>query len=229
MQTPQLGIAESPRFLPPPRHLHVRAQPRGLQVRVLGPMLVSIGRLRLESLGGPKAGAYQAMGLFGFLFDRGPQGVAKDEVIEVIWPELELRGADTAFHRTVLGLRSVLSGTGYDAAVNFRNGRYFLSPGVIGWTDTWELERTIEASARTPVPEQRIRLLEQARTINFADYMDDCPYFGSSAFVEPRRRVWRTVRREVLRTLSELYRAADHDALSTLRRAEADAVASVGL
>ena len=55
-----------------------------------------------------KAGNRQAQALFAFLFDRGPRGVLKDEVIEVLWPEVSLTQADLAFHRTLGGLRRVL-------------------------------------------------------------------------------------------------------------------------
>ncbi|HSI99713.1 MAG TPA: hypothetical protein VLA59_04950 [Patescibacteria group bacterium] len=196
-----------------------------MRVHALGPLRVGLGRLPLHSLGGAKAGANQALALFAFLFDRGPQGVDKDEAVETIWPDASLTMADTAFHRTLLGLRGSLRSGGFgDAAVEFRNGRYVLASGLVSWADTWELERLINASAATSDPQARIELLEQCRQLNQADYMDDCPFFGTSVYVEGRRSMLRAVRQAVLTELAGLYRAAGHLALGAIRSAEADAV-----
>ena len=71
-------------------------------------------------------------------------------------------------------------------------------------------------------------MLEECRRLNTADYMDDCPFFGTSAFAEPRRVMLREVRQAVLVELSELYAAAGHRALAAIRRAEARMVSSDG-
>jgi two-component SAPR family response regulator len=195
-----------------------------VRVHAIGPLRVHFGRLPIESLGGPKAGTNQALGLFAFLFDRGAQGVEKDEAIEVIWPEASLTVADTAFHRTLLGLRGSLRAGGFGDAIDFRNGRYVLASGLISWSDTWELEGLIDASASTTDLRARIELLEACRQLNRADYMDDCPFFGTSVYVDARRSLLRAVRQAVLVELAELYTASRHHALGTIRRAEADGV-----
>ncbi len=193
-------------------------------MHAIGPLRVSFGRMPIQSLGGPKAGANQALALFAFLFDRGVRGVEKDEALEVIWPEASLTIADTAFHRTLLGLRGSLAGGGFGDAIEFRNGRYVLASGLVSWSDTWELERMIDASATTTDTRARIELLEACRQLNQSDYMDDCPFFGTSVYVEPRRSMLRAVRHAVLVELTELYASSGHHALGTIRRAEADAV-----
>jgi two-component SAPR family response regulator len=220
----QLGVIATPPVLSIREHPAADARPRGVRVRSLGPLVVSLGRLPLHSLGGPKAGANQARGLFAFLYDRGQEGVEKDEAIELIWPDLDLTFADTAFHRTLLGLRGTLAGGGFGDAIEFRHGRYVLASGLISWSDTWELEHKIDASATTTDPRARIELLEACRQLNRADYMDDCPFFGDSVFVEKRRAMLRAVRLAVLVELSELYAAAGHRALGAIRAAEADVV-----
>ena len=199
-------------------------RPRAVRVHAIGSLRVHFGRTPIESLGGPKAGTNQALGLFAFLFDRGQQGVEKDEVIEVVWPDASLAVADTAFHRTLLGLRGSLRAGGFGDAVEFRNGRYVLASGLISWSDTWELEGMIDASATTSDVRDRIQLLESCRQLNRADYMDDCPFFGTSVYVEARRSLLRAVRQAVLVELAELYASSGHHALATVRRAEADGV-----
>jgi hypothetical protein len=204
--------------------LAARQRPRGLRVHAIGSLRLQHGRLTIQSLGGPKAGANQALGLFAFLFDRGPRGIDKDEAIEIIWPDAPLDVADTAFHRTMLGLRGTLQAGGMGGAVEYLGGRYVLESGLISWSDVSELEESIEASAMTPDQRTRAELLEACRQINQADYMDDCPFYGTSAQVESSRRLLRTVRHAVLVELAELYASEGHLALSAMRRAEADAL-----
>lgn len=222
MTSSQFGASQAP--IPIQPHLAASLQPRGLRVHAIGPLQVGLGRLPLHSLGGAKAGANQALAMFAFLFDRGMQGVEKDEAVETIWPDASLTMADTAFHRTLLGLRGSLRAGGFGDAVEFRNGRYVLASGLISWADTWELERLINASAVSPDRQHRIDLLEQCRQLNQADYMDDCPFFGTSVYVESRRSMLRAVRHAVLAELAGLYRSAGHLALGAIRSAEADAV-----
>jgi two-component SAPR family response regulator len=222
VNTGQLAVEQS--TVIPVQDAAANLRPRGVRVHAIGSLRVSLGRLALQSLGGPKAGAKQALGLFGFLFDRADRGVEKDEAVEVIWPDAALGVADAAFHRTMLGLRGTLHGGGFGEAVEFRNGRYVLASGLVSWADIWELERLINASAAATESPARIELLETCRQLNAADYMDDCPFFSTSVYVERRRAMLRAVRHAVLLELAELYAAAGHLALATIRRAEAGAV-----
>lgn len=226
MSTAQLGIADTP-IIPIQSHLDPGHRPRAVRVHSIGSLRVQLGRRPIQSLGGPKAGANQALGLFAFLFDRGLQGVEKDEAAEVIWPDAAMNMADTAFHRTLLGLRGTLRGGGFGDAVAFRNGRYVLASGLVSWSDTWELERMIDASASTSDLRTRIELLEACRQLNRSDYMDDCPFFGTSVYVEPRRTMLRAVRQAVLTELAELYVSSGHHALGAIRKAEADAASEL--
>jgi hypothetical protein len=218
-----LGTTDAP-VIPFRERLSAGAGPRGLRVHAIGPLRLQHGRMTIQSLGGPKAGAKQALGLFAFLFDRGARGIDKDEAIEIIWPDAPLDVADTAFHRTMLGLRGTLQAGGMGGAVEYLGGRYVLESGLISWSDVSELEQTIEASALTPDPATRADLLEACRQINRADYLDDCPFFGTSVQVESGRVLLRTVRHAVLVELAELYASEGHLALSAMRHAEAESV-----
>jgi two-component SAPR family response regulator len=220
-------VATTAPVIPIHDRLAAGTRPRGVRVHSIGPLRVQFGRLPIQSLGGPKAGANQALGLFAFLFDRGFQGVEKDEAVELIWPDASLTVADTAFHRTLLGLRGSLRAGGFGEAIEFRNGRYALASGLVSWSDTSELERMIDASAATSDNRARIELLEASRQLNRADYMDDCPFFGTSVFVEARRSMLRAVREAVLLELAELYASSGHHALGTIRGAEARSVSGL--
>ena len=164
----------------------------GVRVFALGPLRVERGGTRIEHWGGDKAGSRQAQGLFAFLYDRGEHGVAKDEVLELIWPDVDLERADLAFHRTMGGLRSTLDPDhrrGDRSAVRFGNDRYRLGDSIVAWSDVDAFLAALDAAAADPA--DRVRLLEAARRLYRGEYLDDCPYYGDSAFVEHRRGLLR--------------------------------------
>ena len=178
---------------------------RRLRVRALGPMRVELRGSPVQQWGGDKAGSRQAQAIFAFLFVRGAAGVAKDEVTELIWPDLEIRRADLAFHRTVGGLRSVLdAGTEADS-VSYDGGRYRLAPDLVAWSDVDAFNERLTASA-TMHGREAIARLEEARHLYRGDLLDDCPIFGDSAFVEDARSYLRGRFEDLLVELGDRYR-----------------------
>jgi DNA-binding SARP family transcriptional activator len=178
-----------------------------VRVFALGPLRMERGGVRIEHWGGDKAGSRQAEALFAFLYDRGERGVAKDEVLELIWPDVDLERADLAFHRTMGGLRSTLEPDhrkGDSSAVRFANDRYRLGRDAVAWSDTDAFLAALDATAAVAPPE-RIRLLEEARRLYRGDYLDDCPYYGDSAFVEDRRAQLRNRFVDLVVALGEAY------------------------
>ena len=191
-----------------------REEPVGLSVFALGPMRMERGGTRIEHWGGDKAGSRQAQGLFGFLFDRGERGVAKDEVLELIWPDIDLERSDLAFHRTMAGLRATLDPDrrrGGGAAIRFANDRYRLDGSVIAWSDVDAFLATLETAAADG--SARTRLLEEARRLFRGEYLDDCPYYGDSVHVEERRVLLRSRFIDLMIALGETYES-DGDRMS---------------
>jgi DNA-binding SARP family transcriptional activator len=197
-----------------------------LRVHALGSLRAERDGEPLRRWGGEKAGSRQAEALFAVLFDRGERGAAKDEIVELIWPDVDLDRADVAFHRTMLGLRSMLQpgrrGRG-TPAIAFHNDRYRLEPGVVGWSDVAEYERLIAEAGRADA-EEGTRLLEAARALYRGEYLDDCPYYGDSADVEDRRRALRSRQVDLLVELGRRYAAGDRPAAAACYR-EAQALA----
>jgi DNA-binding SARP family transcriptional activator len=200
----------------------------GLEVHALGSLRANRDGEPVRRWGGEKAGSRQAEGIFAFLLDRGERGASKDEIVELVWPDVDLDRADVAFHRTMLGLRSVLQpgrrGRGESAAITFHNDRYRLDPTVVGWSDVTEYERLIGDAGRAAGAEG-LRMLEEARSLYRGDYLDDCPYYGDSADVEDRRGALRSRQVDLLVELGHRYAArGDRPAAAACYR-EAQAVA----
>ena len=176
-----------------------------LRVHVLGAMRVERRGVPIQQWGGDKAGSRQAQAIFAFLFVRGEAGIAKDEVTELIWPDLEIRRADLAFHRTLGGLRTVLEqGREGVECVSYEGGRYRLAREVVAWSDVTAFEDRLATSAGVR-GRDAIARLEEARRLYRGDLLDDCPIFGDSVFVEEPRAYLRGRFEDLLLELGDRY------------------------
>lgn len=182
----------------------------GLRVFALGPLRVERSGDTVERWGGEKAGSRQAQALFAFLFDRGERGVAKDEALELIWPDTDVDRADLAFHRTLGGLRRTLDvrGDGGRQSVRFHNDRYRLDPAIIDWSDVAEFLDRLDPGRIASAAGESLRLLEEARRLYRGEYLDDCPFYGDSVFVEERRANLRGRFIDLLIALGQGYEAS---------------------
>ena len=129
----------------------------------------------------------------------------------MIWPDVDLDKADLAFHRTLGGLRRTLEPDfkrgGEATAIIYRNDRYRLDPALVGWSDTAAFRERLAAARAAPDPAAAIAALEEARALYRGDYLDDCPFYGDSEYVEERRTLWRGRYVDVLLALGERYEA----------------------
>lgn len=201
-----------------------------LHVYALGPMRVERDGREIHAWGGPKAGSRQAEAIFAFLFDRMDRGASKDEITDVVWPDSDIERADLAFHRTLVGLRSTLEPNqphrGASAAIAFHHDRYRLRPSLVGWSDVQLFGELVARAGGEPDPATALRVMEEARGLVRGDYLDDCPFYGDSEYVEERRRLLRGRYVDLLVTLGERYEAIGNrpSAASAFR----DAVAAAG-
>jgi hypothetical protein len=179
----------------------------------LGPLRAERGGSLITQWGGAKAGTRQAEAIFAFLFDRGERGASKDEMVELIWPDVDLERADLAFHRTLGGLRSTLrpgrEGRERAGLITFHNDRYRLESGLIEWSDVVAFEERMSSASAASDPADALLHLERARSLYRGDYLDDCPFYGDSAFVEDRRDFLRGRFVDLLLALGARYEARD--------------------
>jgi predicted ATPase len=196
----------------------------GLRISALGPLRVERSGRAVTDWGGPKAGSRHALAIFAFLMDRGEHGVTKDEIVEVVWPDAEVEQGDLNFHRTLGGLRSTLAegGDGRPARdIIFANGRYRLAGTVVGWLDVAEFEQRLLNAAEATDELAAIRGLEAAHRLYRGDYLDDCPLYGDSEYVEERRRFLRGRLVDALVDLGRRYEGRHDDSLASARYREA--------
>jgi two-component SAPR family response regulator len=213
---------EAARQTQPPR------KESSLHVYALGPLRVERGSETITRWGGSKAGTYQAEALFAFLFDRRGKGLTKDEAAEVIWPDLPLDKADTAFHRTLAALRRTLEPGlkrgNLSQTILYHHERYWLEPSLIAWSDSETFQSAAESGLtllRQGKTEQALHALEQAHQLYRGDYMDDCPFYGDSAYVEEQRSDLRLRFIDVQLALGAAYEEGERigEAASAYRRA----------
>ncbi|HET6380499.1 MAG TPA: BTAD domain-containing putative transcriptional regulator [candidate division Zixibacteria bacterium] len=182
-----------------------------LKVFALGPLRVERDGELIRQWGGAKAGTRQAEALFAFLLDRGERGAGKDEIVELIWPDVDLDRADLAFHRTLGGLRTTLEpgrrGGNRGQAITFHNDRYHLDPALIAWNDVTAFEAAMAAAGASGEPHEALAHLEHARSLYRGDYLDDCPFYGDSEYVEERRALLRGRFVDLLLALGDRYEA----------------------
>lgn len=162
--------------------------------------------------GGDKAGTYQAEALFAFLFDRRGKGITKDEAGEMVWPDLEIARADSAFHRTLAALRRTLEPGlrrgNLSKIITYHHERYWLEPSAIAWSDVEEFINQSELATtlyHNNEHDAALEALETANKLYRGDYMDDCPFFGDSSYVEDQRTPLRARYIEVQVLLGNLY------------------------
>jgi predicted ATPase/DNA-binding SARP family transcriptional activator len=197
---------------------------QSLRVKAFGTFEVERSGQPVSHWGGPKAGSRQAQAMFAFLLDRGERGVTKDEFIEVIWPDAEVAQGDLNFHRTLGGLRTTLEpgkAAGSSGGVVFANGRYRLSVSIVGWLDAAEFERRLLNAAQATDDLAAIRGLEAARSLYRGDFLDDCPVYGDSEYVEERRGFLRGRLVDALMDLGRRYEGRGEQSVAAARFREA--------
>jgi DNA-binding SARP family transcriptional activator len=199
----------------------------GLRVYCLGSLRVERDGEMLTRWGGEKAGTNQAEALFAFLFDRRGRGLSKDEAEELIWPELPIDKADTAFHRTLSGLRRTLEPNlrrgNQSKALPYQRDRYWLDPALVAWADCDEFERLLSQGRELAARGEELAALEafqQAAALYRGPYMDDCPFFGDSAYAEERRAQLRDEYLECMLSTGALFerQGRTNEALACYRR-----------
>jgi len=173
-----------------------------LQVRCLGKFTLSCD--------GKIIGKWQsvkAKSLFQYLMTRPREAVAKEALMEVLWPDCDPQSANNNLKSAIHGLRRTLEqlpGEDNLNPVQFTQGSYMVDPDVDLWLDVEEFEghwisgQQLEKKGRAA---EAIREYEAGEQLYRGDYLQDELY-----------EEWTLLRREALRDIytAVLSRLADH-------------------
>src|SRR5450759_4397874 len=119
-------------------------------------------------------------------------------------------------------------GDGGKRAVRFHNDRYRLDPGIVEWSDVAVFLARLDQAREAGVGAQGLRLLEEARRLYRGEYLDDCPFYGDSVFVEDRRSSLRGRSIDLLISLGQGYESSGDRASAAAAYREAVAVSVDG-
>jgi tetratricopeptide (TPR) repeat protein len=92
--------------------------------------------------------------------------------------------------------------------ITYHHERYWLDPAAIGWCDADMFAATAERGhtlMRQGNLEAARATLAEALDLYRGDYMDDCPFFGDSQYVEGRRAELRNQFVDALLVLGTVY------------------------
>lgn len=107
--------------------------------------------------------------LFFFLLQH-PHSLRKEQIVDELWPELELGKSNSQFHSTVYRLRRAI----FPQCVAYRDGRYQLTLGKIYWYDAEEFVRLLEEADRSGAQaSQRIALYERAVSLYRGPFLEE--------------------------------------------------------
>ncbi len=117
--------------------------------------------------------------LFFYLL-RQPHALRKEQIVDDVWPEVELSKSNSQFHSTMYRLRRAL----FPQCVTYRDGRYQLTLGKSYRYDAEAFVRLLTEAETVDLPlSRRIEAYEQALALHKGPYLDE---FYSDWVLAPR-------------------------------------------
>lgn len=159
-----------------------------VRINLLGPFRLCIaGQTITRCLPG------QVQTVLRFLASQGRHPVAKDALLDLLWPEADPSVAAGRLRVLMHTLRktTLCDNVGFKDLVVMSGNNFLLNPEVSLWIDTQEFERHWHAGwrlARSGQTAEAMREYEQAEALYAGDYLEDEPYAD-----------WTLLRREALR------------------------------
>jgi LuxR family transcriptional regulator, maltose regulon positive regulatory protein len=133
----RLQIARLP-MSPIVRRPKIRVEPSGpekIEVYALGPARVMLDSRLISS---SDWAVEKTKELFFYLLQQ-PHGLRKEQIVDDVWPEVEMGKSDSQFHSTMYRLRRAL----FPQCVTYRDSRYEINLGKALWYDVDEFVRLI--------------------------------------------------------------------------------------
>lgn len=174
------------------------AEERPLYVRVLGSLEVRLNGVKIaaEELGGKK----KLLTLLKILLVRYGKGIHREELLELLWPDLTEANALNNLHALIFRLRKVLT---VSEAVAFISDTVSLDPSLVS-TDAARLDERIAESlaSLSSHPERAIILMEKATELYRGDYFEFDPNFEGTQMI--RDQIATRFKKSLLKVCSEI-------------------------
>ncbi|WP_341480151.1 BTAD domain-containing putative transcriptional regulator [Paenibacillus dendrobii] len=178
-------------------------------------MIVCFKRLSIED--GSAAGGLlkwrtqKAQELFTFLLHEQGQWVAKDVILETLWPQLQVDKATTQLHTSVYQVRKMLKQWGIQAFIEYSHDSYrLMRNGYLTDVDLF-MRGSLMAEVTT---QQEWEQLEQKLNLYQGDYLEEHDYFWAKPVREELRR--RYIQGSLAAAAYELKAGREHQALQRL-------------
>jgi len=106
--------------------------------------------------------------LFYFLLAH-PDGVRREQVGDLFWPDLSSSKMNSVFHTVLYRLRRAL----FTDCVIYEDGRYRFNEGVEWWYDVQDFERLLDGTKETDDQDEQIELFQEALALYRGDYLEE--------------------------------------------------------
>lgn len=136
-----------------------------LRVYALGPSQVF---LHTEPVLLSRWASVRTRELFFFLLAH-PEGVRRDQVGSLFWPDLPPSRMNTVFHTVLYRLRRAL----FNDCVVYQDGLYRLNDQVQWWYDVQEFERLLDEAGNAASPEEQMERYQEALALYRGDYLEE--------------------------------------------------------
>ncbi|RME47991.1 MAG: hypothetical protein D6791_04485 [Chloroflexi bacterium] len=137
-----------------------------LQIRALGQAQVWLNGEQITKKQWDSATTKE---LFFYLLAH-PEGVRKDKILEVFWPEATPAKASSAFHSTNYRLRRALQNHN---CILYKDGVYIINPDLSYWYDVEAFQALIEQAKSAESQEERAAIYLQAIELYRGDYLEE--------------------------------------------------------
>ncbi|GAA0355617.1 response regulator [Bacillus horti] len=129
----------------------------------------------------------KAQELFAYLIHYRHKHVRKEEILELLWPDMKLDRASSLLHTTIYQVRKTIQEHGLHVAIKYKDEGYYLEKeDLIFDVDEWERGLGGLGEVTDTSIEQHQQLTELYR----GDYLQDCPYIWKEAEQERLRLLW---------------------------------------
>jgi PAS domain S-box-containing protein len=160
-----------------------------LKIRLLGPVVVQRSDNSLVGDGFQQRAKVRA--LFSLLALNRGQGVSRDEMLSMLWPEMDrqigLKNMNTTIYYLRHSLEPELEKGADSTYIQNRGERYLLTNGRRNWLDVDVFETNITAAHRETDEERAERLYRKAITLYRGDFLADLDVYQLDCWLERER------------------------------------------